>query len=147
MAFMMGGGSQQNRTTSTTPLSGLLPQLTSTLISGLKGIGGGGGTQQGVQALTNVSQQQTGYGIGAIKQAFAASGMAGSSDIARSIGRFVSDQSTNLAGQVAQFTQTGIQDQLAAISEIISMASGAGMTESHGSNFGWQLAIKMLKGQ
>jgi hypothetical protein len=72
--------------------------------------------------------------------------MAGSTDIARSIGKFTTDQSTALGTQIAQFTQTGISDQLAALGEIISMASGSGTTTGSGNQFGFNLAAKLISG-
>jgi len=117
-------------------------------VSELKSVAGGGAIGKGVQAITDQVNQITQTGIQGIKSAFAGSGMGKSTDVLRAISQFTQQQSTGLASTIANFEQTGVQNQLSALAEIISMAQGSGSNVSTGSanQFGFQMGMKLIPG-
>jgi hypothetical protein len=144
MSLGVGGGyssqSTQQQGMTTTPWTQLLPGLAPTLTGGLQNIAGGGSTAQGMQAITNLSKQDLTTGIQGMKSAFAGSGMAQSTDLMRGISTMTQQAQTGLTAQLAQFYQQGIQDQLAALAAIISMASGSSQFVQTGHQSGWDIS-------
>jgi hypothetical protein len=151
MSFGMGGQSSHGRseTTSTTPWSDIAKQLGPTLMSSLKSLGSGSSIAEGVKAIGDTYKRSTKEGIANIKEAFGKSGMRFSSDLGKSIGDFSTGQSTAEATQVAQFQQGAVMNQLNALQEIISLASGTGTQKGaqQGGGFGWNFAAKLIGGQ
>jgi len=135
------GGSQSDRSTSssTTPWSGIASQLAGTLKTNLSNLASGSNLSNWIKTLTASTQQATKTGISNIKEAFGASGMASSSAFAKSIGDFQVQQQLGLDQSISQVEQQNVSDQLSALQEIISLASGTGSQVGHqwGDSFGW----------
>lgn len=135
------GGSHSEHSTSsqTTPWTTIANTLAGTLQKNLAGLSSGSNLTSWVKSISDSFKQTTKEGIAGIKSTFAGTGMAGSTDLARNISQFQTQQSTAEAGQISQVQQTNIQDQLAALSEIIGLASGSysGTGATWGSQFGW----------
>lgn len=148
MSFGMGGQSSHGRsdTTSTTPWSDIAKQLAGTLKTNLKDLGSGKSIKEGVTAIGDVFKRSTKEGIANIKESFGRSGLRFSTDVGKAIGDFSTGQATQEAQQVAQFQQGAVQNQLAALNEIISLASGTGKQSSAqaGGGFGWNFAMKLV---
>jgi hypothetical protein len=140
MSFGASGGASgsTSTSTSTTPWTTIATQLAPLLGQQLSALGSGSSITQGIQALTASSNLQTQQGIANIKEAEGASGARYGSSVANSISQFQTQQTTALNTQIAEFQQGAVQNQLAALSEIISLASGSGTTK--GSQTGWNFA-------
>src|SRR5258708_24532373 len=115
------GSSCSNKSTSTssTPWTNIANSLSTFLGNTLKGIGCGAGTAKTIDDLTASTRQSTKSGTADIKSAFGASGMSQSTDMMKAISDFNVKQTTALNTQIDQVEQQGIQDQLAALQEII----------------------------
>lgn len=148
-ALGLGGqsyhGRQDTSTTQTTPWTNIANQLAGLLKTQLGKLGGGSSITEGVQALTASSERQTKEGIANIKESMGKSGMRFSSDVGKNIADFQTGQTTALGTRIAQFQQQAVQQQLSALAEIISLASGSGTTTGKmaqaGGGFGWNLAL------
>lgn len=155
MSFGMGGSSSHSRSsttqTETTPWTDIAKSLGPTLLSNLKSLGSGSSITEGVKAIGETFKRSTKEGIANIKEAFGKSGMRFSSDLGKSIGDFSTGQTTAEATQVAQFQQGAVMNQLSALSEIISLASGSGTQTGNsataGGGFGWNFAAKLVGGK
>lgn len=129
------GGYQSGKSSTYGALFPYLGQVAGTMVKGLRSIGSGSATTQGMQAITNYANQQMTVGTQNLKSAFAGSGMAQSSDLMRGISSYQQQSQVGLQAQLAQFAQAGIQDQLQAIQEIIELGSGT----SKGYQSGWNI--------
>lgn len=146
MSIGGGGGGSSSSSTSTTPWTNIANQLAGFLGGELKNLGSGSNTSDWIKSLTASSERQTKLGVSNIRESFAGSGLAHSTDIMKSIGDFQTQQTTALNTQISQVQQMGIQDQLSALAEIISLASGSGKTSGSQSNWGLQFAMNLLPG-
>lgn len=150
--FGMGGQSSHSRsdssTTSTTPWTEIANQLGPTLFANLKGLASGSSISEGVKAIGDTFKRTTKEGIANIKEAYGKSGMRFSSDVGKTIGDFTTGQTTAESLQVQNFQQGAVQNQLNALMEIISLASGSGTQTSKGATsgggFGWNFAVNLL---
>lgn len=148
MSFGFGGSSSSTHgtTTSTTPWTNIANQLANTLKTSLQGIAGGVNVSNWIKTITSAINEQTKQGIASIKSTFAATGMAGSTDLMRNIGNFQAQQSLALGQGIMSAEQTGLSDELASLQDIISLAAGSGTTvgAQHGGNFGWNTAFSLI---
>jgi len=137
----LSGGSKSSRDTSssTTPWSGIASQLAGTLKTNLSNLASGSNLSKWISTLTQSTTQATKTGISNIKEAFGASGMSVSSAFAKSIGDFQVQQQIGLNQSISQVEQQNVSNQLSALQEIISLASGTGSQVGHqwGDTFGW----------
>ena len=138
---MFGGGSSSQHQTSsqTTPWTNLANQLSGTLKSGLTNIASGSNLTSWIKSISDSFKQTTKSGIADIKSTFAATGMAGSTDLMRNISNFQTQQSVAEASAISRAQQTNVQDVLASLSEIISLGSGSVNQSGHvwGDQFDW----------
>src|SRR5215813_728745 len=79
------GGYQSQKGSTTGALFPYLGMVAGTMVKGLRQIGGGGAGQEGMQAITDYSNQQLTKGIQGMKSTFAGSGMGQSTDLMRGI--------------------------------------------------------------
>lgn len=155
MSFGMGGQSSHSRSTSTTtttnPFSQLIQGMMGTVGTAIKGLVSGQSISEGVNAIKGVYERTTKEGTANIKEAMGRSGLRFSTDTGKAIGDFVTGQTTAEARDVTQFQQGAVQNQLAAIQEIIQMAAGTGTSTTTGAQsgggFGWNFAMKLIGGQ
>ena len=142
-----GSSSQHSTSTSTTPWSGIAGQLAGTLKDNLSKLASGSNLTSWIKSITDSTKQATKEGIGSIKEAFAGSGMAGSTDLMHNLADFQTKQTIGMNEQISQVEQANVGNQLAALSEIISLASGTGSQTGAqwGSNFGWNFASSFGK--
>jgi hypothetical protein len=155
MSFGLGGSSTHSKststTTSTTPWSDIAKQLAGTLKTNLQSLGGGSSISEGVSAIGDVFKRTTKEGVANIKEAFGKSGLRFSSDVGKAIGDFTTGQTLAQTKEVEQFQQQAVNNQLNALQEIISLASGTGTQTSTGATsgggFGWNFAMKLIGGQ
>lgn len=137
----VGGGSSStySKATSSTPWSGIASELAGTLKTSLSNLANGSNVSNWIKTLTASSKQATKEGTTNIREAFGASGMGLSTGLAKSIGDFQTNQTTALNENISQVEQQNVSNQLSALQEIISLASGTGSQTgaNWGSNFGW----------
>lgn len=128
------GTTADAKSSTTTPWTAIAGQLAQTLMGNLKSLGSGTSISEGVKAITASSERQTKEGIANIKEAYGKSGMRFSSDIGKNIADFQIGQTTALNTEIAQFQQQTVQNQLAALQEIIALGAGSSATTEHASS-------------
>lgn len=153
MNLGFGGSSSSSHAksaqTSTTPWTAIANQLAGTLKTNLADLGSGKSIKDTVSAITESTKRGTKEGIANIKEAFGASGLRFSSDLMHNLADFQTGQQTSLNKGIASATQIGMSQQLQALQSIIALGAGSGTTtgtsDVHGSQFGWDLALQLLK--
>ena len=146
-----GGGNSKSTTntssTSTTPWTNIANQLSQFLGGQLKSLGSGSSTSKAISDITASTALSTKTGDANIREAFGASGMGTSTTLAKSLADFNTQQTTQLNTQIDTFEQQGVQNQLSALAQVISLASGSGTTtgsaQTNASNFQWGIEAAM----
>jgi hypothetical protein len=145
MSIGGGGGGSSSASTTTNPWSQIAAQLAGTLKDSLGKLASGGNLSDWIKTLTASSAQATKSGTANIRESFAGSGLAHSTDLAKSIGDFQVQQTTALNAAISGAEQTNIQDQLMALQEIISLASGTSKTSGSSSQWGIDFSLGLKK--
>jgi len=135
-----GGQTSSTNQLTTTPMTPIFNQLAGAggpLTTGLTTLASGAGITQGMQNITNYSNQNLETGIQGMKSAFAGSGMGQSTALASGINQLTQQSETGLQASLSQFQMQGLTNQLGALGEIIALAQGSSAVSQNTNTFGW----------